>query len=92
MLPEFRRNGIGSLLLDEAEGIAATRGTSVGIGVGLHPGYNAAQRLYVKRGYVPDGFGVTYRNQFIQEGAVVVADDDLVLHFRKKLSVPTEVL
>jgi len=90
VLPEFRRNGIGSLLLDEVEGIASTRAKSVGIGVGLHPGYNAAQRLYVKRGYVPDGFGVTYRDEFIQEGAVVVADDDLVLHLRKKLSVPTE--
>ena len=85
VLPHFRRNGIGSLLLDEAEHIASTRGLEVGIGVGLHPGYNAAQRLYVKRGYVPDGCGVTYQNEFIREGAVVVADDDLVLHFRKKL-------
>jgi GNAT superfamily N-acetyltransferase len=90
VLPEFRRNGIGSLLLDEVEGIASTRATSVGIGVGLHPGYNAAQRLYVKRGYVPDGFGLTYRDEFIHEGAVVVVDDDLVLHLRKKLSVLTE--
>jgi ribosomal protein S18 acetylase RimI-like enzyme len=89
VLPEFRRNGIGSLLLDKVEGIASTRRTCVGIGVGLHPGYNAAQRLYVKRGYVPDGLGVTYRNEFIREGAVIVADDDLVLHFKKKLSVPT---
>jgi GNAT superfamily N-acetyltransferase len=87
VLPHFRRNGIGSLLLDEAERIASTRGSEVGIAVGLHPGYNAAQRLYVKRGYVPDGCGVTYRNEFIREGAVVVADDDLVLHFRKTLSV-----
>ena len=90
VLPEFRRNGIANLLLDRVESIASTRGRWVGIGVGLHQGYNVAQRLYVKRGYVPDGFGVTYRNEFIQEGAVVVVDDDLVLHFRKRLSVPTE--
>jgi GNAT superfamily N-acetyltransferase len=87
VLPSFRRNGIGSLLLDEAERLASTKRTEVGIGVGLHPGYNAAQRLYVMRGYVPDGCGVTYRNEFIPEGAVVVADDDLVLHFRKRLPV-----
>jgi len=90
VLPQFRRNGIGSLLLDEAERIASTTGTEVGLGVGLHPGYNAAQRLYVKRGYVPDGCGVTYRNDFIREGATVVADDDLVLHFRKTLAVQTK--
>ena len=88
VLPHFRRNGIGSRLLDEVERIAASRGTEVGLGVGLHPGYNAAQRLYVKRGYVPDGCGVTYRNEFIREGAVIAADDDLVLHFRKQL--PTQ--
>lgn len=85
VLPRFRRNGIGSLLLDEAERIASSRSSEVGISVGLHPGYNAAQRLYVKRGYVPDGCGVTYRNNFIDEGAIVVVDDELVLHFRKEL-------
>ena len=57
----------------------------VGIGVGLHPGYNAAQRLYVKRGYIPDGRGITYRGCFLQEGASVVLDDDLVMHFTKQL-------
>ena len=87
VLPRFRRNGIGSVLLDEVERIASTKGTDVGIAVGLHPGYNDAQRMYVKRGYVPDGRGLTYRNEFIREGAVVVVDDDLVLHFRRKLPV-----
>jgi GNAT superfamily N-acetyltransferase len=90
VLSRYRRMGIGSKLLNEVELIASTRGTEVGIAVGLHPGYNAAQRLYVKRGYVPDGCGVTYRNEFIREGAVICADDDLLLHLRKRLSVSTE--
>jgi GNAT superfamily N-acetyltransferase len=85
VLPAFQRHGIGSRLLDEAERLASMRCTEVGIGVGLHPGYNAAQRLYAKRGYIPDGQGVTYQNRFITEGDVVVADDELVLHFRKQL-------
>jgi len=85
VLPAYRRRGIASRLLDEAERLASARSTEVGIGVGLHPGYNAAQRLYVKRGYVPDGRGVTYRNGFIREGATIVADDELVLHLRKEL-------
>jgi hypothetical protein len=38
----------------------ARRSGVVGIGVGLHPSYNAAQRLYVKRGYIPDARGITY--------------------------------
>jgi GNAT superfamily N-acetyltransferase len=85
VLPDFRRQGIATRLLDDAELIAAERSCSVGIGVGLHPGYNAAQRLYVKRGYVPDGRGVTYRNRYVQEGETVKLDDDFVLYLIKQL-------
>lgn len=57
VLPAFRKMGIGSLLLDRAEKEAATRSKVVGIGVGLYAGadggYGPAQRLYVKRGYIP---------------------------------------
>jgi len=53
--------------------------------VGLHPGYNAAQRLYARRGYIPDGLGVTYRDRYVREGEQVVFDDDLVLHLIKAL-------
>jgi GNAT superfamily N-acetyltransferase len=83
VLPAFRRRGIGTLLLDRAEQEVASRSSTAGIGVGLHPGYNHAQRLYIKRGYVPDGRGITYRNLFVQEGTPVVLDDDLVLHLTK---------
>ena len=85
VLPGYRRRGIASCLLDRAEIEAARHSDVVGIAVGLHPGYNGAQRLYVKRGYIPDGRGVTYRNRFVKEGASVVLDDDLVLHFTKQL-------
>ncbi|MFA5891920.1 MAG: GNAT family N-acetyltransferase [Actinomycetota bacterium] len=78
---EFRRRGIASRILDHAEEVAASRSSIVGIGVGLHPGYNAAQRLYVKRGYVPDGLGVTYDDRYVKEGEQVHMDDKLVLHF-----------
>ena len=86
VLPEFRRKGIASRLLDQGEAQAARHCSVVGIGVGLHPGYNQAQQLYVKRGYVPDGRGITYQNRYVEEGAHVVLDDDLVLHFTKQLS------
>lgn len=85
VLPQFRRQGIASRLLDHAESEIARQSAIVGIGVGLHPGYNAAQRLYVMRGYIPDGRGVTYQNRYVSEGEQVMLDDDLVLHFTKRL-------
>ena len=85
VLRTYRRKGIASTLLDRAEAEVARRSRIVGIGVGLHPGYNAAQRLYVKRGYIPDGRGITYRDHFVDEGAQVRLDDDLVMHFTKQL-------
>jgi len=84
VLPEFQRRRIASRLLDEVEALAGKRSSVLGIGVGLHPGYNAAQRLYGKRGYIPDGRGITYRDRFLEEGAQIVLDDDLVLHLTKQ--------
>lgn len=85
VLPAFRRRGIASRLLDLAEAQVARRYCAVGIGVGLHAGYNAAQRLYVLRGYIPDGRGVTYRDQYVGQYVQVILDDDLVLHLTKQL-------
>ena len=62
-----------------------TRSHVAGIGIGLHPGYAAAQRMYVLRGYVPDGNPLTYRNEFVQQGQHVVLDDDLTLQLTKEL-------
>ena len=89
VLPSFRKMGIGSLLLDAAEKEALTKSQIIGIGVGLYAGedggYGAAQRLYVKRGYIPDGQGVTYNYQPTIPGNSYILDDDLVLWFTKKL-------
>ena len=85
VLTTYRRKGIASRLLDHAESEVARRSGVVGIGVGLHPGYNAAQRLYVKRGYLPDARGITYRDRFVEEGTCVVLDDELVMHLTKQL-------
>lgn len=85
VLPNFRRRGIATRLLDHAEARAVERSKVVAIGVGLHPGYNAAQRLYVERGYVPDGLGVTYEDRYVAEGERVRFDDSLVLHFTRLL-------
>lgn len=59
VVEEFQNRGVGRALIREAERIAAERGVRVmGIGVGLTPDYAAAQHLYPKLGYVPDGRGI----------------------------------
>jgi len=85
VVPHLRRWGIGSRLLDEAEAAASTRSSTVAIGVGVHAGYNAAQRLYVLRGYVPDGKGLTYGDRYVGEYEDVTLDDSLVLHMTKEM-------
>ncbi len=89
VLPRFRKMGIGSHLLDLAEQEAATKSDRVGIGVGLYAGvdggYGAAQRLYVKRGYIPNGKGITYKYEPTIPGNSYSLDDDLVLWFTKKV-------
>lgn len=53
VLEPYRRQGVGSKLMDLAEEIAAQYAEVVYLGVGLHRGYGSAQRMYVKRGYLP---------------------------------------
>lgn len=58
VVEEFRRRGIATALILEAERIAAERSKPVmGIGVGVTPDYDAARRLYPKLGYAYDGRG-----------------------------------
>ena len=85
VLEKFRQKGIGSKLMDVVETIAAKYADTVCLSVGLHNGYGAAQRMYVKRGYVPDGSGVWYGENVCPQYADCCNDDDLVLWFSKKL-------
>ena len=80
-----RRLGVASRLMDQAEQLIAGRSRMAGIGVGLHPGYGPAQRMYVLRGYVPDALPLTYHDQPVSEYQPVVLDDDLVMHLVKRL-------
>jgi GNAT superfamily N-acetyltransferase len=86
VLPPFRNKGVGTRLLKIAEQLAATRSPIVGLGVGLYDDYGCAQKLYIKKGYIPDGFGVTYNYQSVIPGDSAPVDDDLVLWFTKDIS------
>jgi GNAT superfamily N-acetyltransferase len=85
VLPHLRRRCIGARLLDAAEQFIGERSPVAGIGVGMDPDYGAAQRLYVRRGYVPDGRGLTSHGQAVRWGETVTVNDALVLWFTKTL-------
>jgi hypothetical protein len=57
--------------MDSAETAIAERSRVAGIGVGLDASYGAAQRLYARRGYVPDGRGLTSKSAHVPHGATV---------------------
>ena len=80
----FRNQGIGNQLLEEAEKRVKFVSSKVTLGVGLHSGYGPAQRLYIRRGYIPDGTGVWYRNQPLEMNATSQNNDDLVLYLVKE--------
>lgn len=85
VLPEFRRQRIGSALMDKAESEIAKVSDVAGIGVGMTPDYGAAQRMYVQRGYIPDGHGLYQRDHYPAYHEQVRVDDDLALFFTKRL-------
>lgn len=89
VLRRFQRRGVGTALMDVAERRVAEAGcAAVGIGVGLYGGdggYGSAQRMYVKRGYVPDGEGLVIDGLRIEPGTNVYLDDSPVLMFTKEL-------
>lgn len=85
VLPKFRRRGIGTQLMDKAEREITKISSVAGIGVGMTPDYGAAQRLYVLRGYVPDGLGLHWRDHHVHYHEDIVVDDELALYLTKEL-------
>ena len=85
VLIKFRKRGVAGKLLDEAESLISHRSETAGIRVGLTADYGSAQRLYVRSGYVPDGFGLSYDCQPLHYGETATADDDLTLGFVKQV-------
>lgn len=84
VLPPYRNQGIGTILLKCAEEFSFKKSPIVGLGVGLYADYGNAQKLYIKNGYIPDGGGITHHYTSVKPGSTVPVDDDLVLWFTKK--------
>lgn len=85
VLEKYRRHGIGNKLMDVAEQIAGQYADRVFLGVGLHSGYGSAQRIYARRGYIPDGSGVWYGQSVCEPYTGCRNDDSLVLYLSKSL-------
>ncbi|GHU93271.1 N-acetyltransferase [Clostridia bacterium] len=83
---DFRERGVGTGLMDYIERQAASINNAVCLGVGLTENNGAAQRLFVRRGYIPDGSGVWYGRQ--QAGYYTKIDDvgSLMLYMSKPLN------
>ncbi|MQC26569.1 MAG: GNAT family N-acetyltransferase [Chloroflexi bacterium] len=85
VLPKYRRQGIATQLMDGAEEKIANRHRHAGLGIGMTADYGAAQRLYVLRGYLPDGQGLAYDGKTLDFGDNAHVDDSLTLYFTKVL-------
>ena len=85
ILQKYQRQGIGSALMNEAERRILARSRIAGIGFGVTRDYGAAQTLYVKRGYIPDGNGLIKDSKTIEQGEYMYVDDGLVLYLIKYL-------
>ncbi|GJL85221.1 MAG: N-acetyltransferase [Micavibrio sp.] len=86
VLQEQRKQGIGTAMIHYCEELTRGKGIErMGIGVGLDRSYGAAQRLYTKLGYVPDGNGVTYDRKLLSYGESRPLDDNLCLMMVKSL-------
>jgi len=85
VLEKYQRNGIGTAIMDAIENYVREYSSTICLGVGLHYGYGAAQRMYVKRGYIPDGSGVWFNGKRMEQYEPCVNDDELILYFSKQL-------
>ncbi len=84
---EYQKKGIANMMFVEFERIALEKSIKqIGIGVGLYKDYGAAQIMYHKRGFIPDGTGIKYNGEEIVPGSQVQVDDDLALYFIKNLA------
>ena len=77
---------VAALLMDAAGQLARDRGiATLGITAGLSGEYGPAQRLYGRRGYVPDGRGACQGQRPLSKGMQVTMDDDLIMWLTKDL-------
>jgi len=84
VLEKYQKNGVGTAIMDHIENQVKKYSPMICLGVGLHYGYGSAQRMYAKRGYIPDGSGVWFNGQRLEQYQPCINDDELILYLSKK--------
>ncbi len=82
---KYQRRGIASQLMEEAEKRIKKVSDYAGIGFGVTQDYGAAQILYFKRNYQPDGRGLAKEYLPLKYGDLVTIDDSIAFFLLKKL-------
>ncbi|OON92924.1 MAG: GNAT family N-acetyltransferase [Candidatus Epulonipiscioides saccharophilum] len=85
VLEKYQKHGVGTTILNYIEDNVKKYSSEICLGVGLHYGYGSAQRMYIKRGYIPDGSGVWFQDERLEQYAKCINDDELILYLSKKL-------
>ncbi len=79
-----RRGGGATLLMEAAGHLARDRGiTTLGITAGLSGQYGPAQRMYGRRGYIPDGRDACQGQRPLSQGMQVSMGHDLITWLTK---------
>ena len=85
VLKKFQRMGIATALMDAAERRIRLVSDTAGIGFGITADYGAAQIMYIKRGYLPDGNGIVRAAVSVGFGDTVKIDDEIVIYLTRRL-------
>jgi GNAT superfamily N-acetyltransferase len=85
VLPIFRKQGIGTTLIQECEKQAIVFSSKIGLGVGLTSDYANAMRLYLKLGYSFDARGIAYNGETLRYSTQTIVDDESNLYLIKIL-------
>jgi ribosomal protein S18 acetylase RimI-like enzyme len=83
---EDRGRGLGDQMLERAEEEIACRAPVAGLVVGISEDYGPAQRLYAKRGFIPDGRGVCREFTPLKNGDQVIVGHHLLIWLLKDVS------
>jgi GNAT superfamily N-acetyltransferase len=86
VLPEFRKKGIGTKLLQAAERAISNTYNRDGLGVGLYVDYGSAQKLYLSNGYHPDVTSISALNNSSSSSRFTKIDDELMVYLFKRLN------
>lgn len=85
VIEKYQKHGIGNLLTQVAEEISKKYADTVYLGVGVNSNYGSAFRMYVRRGFVPDGTGLWHNDDHLENYTNIQYDDETIIYMSKKL-------